>query len=447
MKPYGEQITDLEHTRAAVVAQREAIQTKASDEGRTKDDTERESFEELTTKIAGIDQELADLQLLEKTVRTAVKPVNGESAKAASESRGGYVPVQVKANVEKGTAYTRYIMATAAGRGDYFKTLEYAKQWPDTPEVELMVKAAVVAGSTTDATWAGPLVVTTPLNEFLELLRPRTLLGSIPGLRRVPFNVSVPSQTAGGTYGWVGQKAPKPVTAPAYASVTVPFAKAAGIIVISEELAKLSTPPAEGLVREEMIAGMSQFLDTQFVDPAVAAVANVSPASITNGASTAAASGPTSANAKADLAASVAVFTAANIPLAGSVWLMNDSNAFGISMSVNALGQPLFPAMSIAGGTIMGIPVVVSNNVGNRVILVHAPSILVADEGGMRIDVSREATVQMDSAPANPPDATTVYVSLWQANLIGLRVERMITWIRARTAAVRYISAAAYAGT
>jgi hypothetical protein len=40
-----------------------------------------------------------------------------------------------------------------------------------------------------------------------------------------------------------------------------------------------------------------------------------------------------------------------------------------------------------------------------------------------------------------------VLVSLWQNNLVGLRAERMITWKRARTAAVRYISAAAYVGT
>jgi len=95
----------------------------------------------------------------------------------------------------------------------------------------------------------------------------------------------------------------------------------------------------------------------------------------------------------------------------------------------------------------MGIPVIVSNNVGNRVILVHAPSILFADEGGVQIDVSREASIQMDSAPSNPSDATTVLVSLWQRNLVGLRAERMITWIRARTAAVTYISAASYNGT
>ena len=192
---------------------------------------------------------------------------------------------------------------------------------------------------------------------------------------------------------------------------------------------------------------MGQFLDTQFNDPAVAAVANVNPASITNGAATAAATAVTGTAAKADLAGRVAVFTAAAIPLDGSVWLMSDSNAFGLGLSVNGLGQPLFQGMSITGGSIFGIPVIVSNNVSNRVILMHAPSTLYADEGGVSIDASREASVQMDSAPANPADATTVYVSLWQRNLVGLRAERMITWIRARSAAVTYLTGCAYNGT
>ena len=113
---------------------------------------------------------------------------------------------------------------------------------------------------------------------------------------------------------------------------------------------------------------------------------------------------------------------------------------------LNALGQPLFPGMSQQGGSILGIPVIVSNNVGNRIILVHAPSILYADEGGVQLDVSREASVQMDSAPSNPSDATTVLVSFWQRNLVGLRAERFISWTKARSAAVTYLTAASYTG-
>jgi HK97 family phage major capsid protein len=451
-----EQITQFSNTRAAKAARMTELMTKAADAGTTLDQEQTDEYDGLALEVKSIDAHIVRLRDQEKlnlVVATPITPTVDQTK--AGEMRGGNLPIiTVRPNVPKGTSFTRMCMAMAAGKGDSYQTLQYAKQWKDsTPEVEQMVehmwrsKAAVAAGVTTDSTWAGPLVVTQPLNEFLEMLRPRTLLGRIPGLRQVPFNVSVPTQTTGGTYGWVGQNKPKPVTKADYATVTVPFAKAAGIIVLSEELVMLSTPSAENLVREEMIAGMGTFLDQQFNDPAVTAVANVNPAAITVGASTAAASGVTAAAAKADIAASIAVFTAANVPLDGSVWLMNDSNAFGLSISLNALGQPLFPGMTAQGGTLFGMPVIVSNNVSTRVILLHAPSILYADEGGVRIDVSREASVQMDSAPTDTVDATTVYLSLWQRNLVGLKAERFITWIRARTAAVRYITAAAYVGS
>lgn len=450
-----EQITGLEHKRAADFARLTEIQTSATADGNTKDAAQREEFDTLKLTIKTIDAELVDLHDMEKlqiVKATPIKPVT-EIEKAAA-LRGGNTPViHVTSQLPKGTAFTRMVMALVRGKGDSYQTLQHARSWSDTPEVEQMIqhmwneKAAVAPGTTTDATWAGPLAVRQPIAEFLELLRARTLLGQISGFRQVPFNVSVGSQTGGGTYAWVGQGLAKPVTAAAYAAVTLDFAKAAGIIVISMELAKLSTPSAEGLVREELLGGMGAFLDVQLVDPAVAAVANLNPASITNGAATIVASGVTGAAAKLDLASRVATFAAANIPLLGSVWLMSDSNAFGLGLSVNPLGQPLFPGVTIAGGSIFGIPVIVSNNVGNRVVLVHAGSILYADEGGVQIDVSRETSIQMDSAPDSPATSTTVLVSMFQNNLIALRAERMINWKRARTAAVTYISAAAYIGT
>jgi hypothetical protein len=44
----------------------------------------------------------------------------------------------------------------------------------------------------------------------------------------------------------------------------------------------------------------------------------------------------------------------------------------------------------------------------------------------------------------SPADATTVYVSLWQNNLVGLRAERFINWKRGLDAAVKYVSGATY---
>lgn len=450
-----EQITQFSNLRASKNARMVEMMAKAAEGGVTLDADQEIEYDTLSREVKSIDAHLTRLAEQERLSLQTATPIPSTTTThaGASEIRGGATVttpvIQVKANVPKGTAFTRFAMAMASGKGDYMRTMERAKSWTSTtPEVELMVKAAVAAGSTTDATWAGPLAVVQPaVDEFLELLRPRTLIGRIPGMRRVPFNTSVPAQTTGGTYAWVGQNKPKPVTKADYSTVTLTFAKAAGIIVLTEELVKLSTPSAEGLVREEMIAGMQQFLDGQFTDPAVAAVANVSPASITNGAGTAAASGVTGAAAKADLAAAVATFTAADIPLEGAVWLMSESNAFGLGLALNALGQPLFPGVGQNGGSIFGIPVVVTNAVSNRIVLMHAPSILYADDGGVSIDVSREASIQMDSSPTDVVDATTVYVSLWQRNLVGLKAERFITWLRARTAAVRVITAAAYNGT
>ena len=178
-----------------------------------------------------------------------------------------------------GAAFVRAMMAILRSKGDTMRALDYAKAWKDsTPEVELMVKAAVAPGDTVNPAWAGALVqIRQAENEFLELLRPATIIGKITNLRQVPFNTQVPLQTGGGTYGWVGQGAAKPVTKLALTTTAIQFSKAAGIIVITEELAKLSSPSAEAIVRADMIAGIAQFLDAQFIDLAVVAVRNVSP--------------------------------------------------------------------------------------------------------------------------------------------------------------------------
>ena len=77
----------------------------------------------------------------------------------------------------EGTALSRYLMAKALGRGDAFRAKMIAERWRDTPQVhqclddELQRKAAVAAGTTSDATWAGPLAVHGIAREALTLIR------------------------------------------------------------------------------------------------------------------------------------------------------------------------------------------------------------------------------------------------------------------------------------
>jgi HK97 family phage major capsid protein/HK97 family phage prohead protease len=433
-----EHIAKLEGARVTKAARMTEIMTKSADDGATLDDEARKEYDGLALDVKTLDGDLERLRNLEKVQLAAATPITPTTdPKIASDLRGGHV--QVKSNAPKGAAFVRASMALLRSRGDSMRALEYAKAWKDTPEVEILVKAAVAPGDTTTPAWAGALVtVNNAQGEFLELLRPATILGKVPNLRQVPFNTQVPLQTGGGTYGWVGQGAPKPVGKLALTTTNLGFSKAAGIIVITMELAKLSSPSAEAVVRADMIAGIAGFLDQQFIDPAVVLVPNVSPASITNGAGTAASSD----NASTDLQTILAHFSAANLPLGGITLIMSETNALAMGMKRDAMGNKVFPSMGVAGGSAEGISVIASNAAGQNVIGLSGNNILYADEGGIAIDVSTEASVIMDSDPANAvaPSLT----NFWQNNLVGLRAERMINWLRARQEAVYYLTGAAY---
>ena len=71
----------------------------------------------------------------------------------------------------------------------------------------------------------------------------------------------------------------------------------------------------------------------------------------------------------------------------------------------------------------------------------YSAEILLADDGGVTIDVSREASLQMDNAPTAGAQSL---VSLWQNNMVALRAERFINWKRRRLQAVGYINSANY---
>jgi HK97 family phage major capsid protein/HK97 family phage prohead protease len=442
-KTIQEQITSFETKRAAQHARMTAIMAKSADAGATLDQAETDEYDSLAAELKAIDAHLVRLKALEATNLAKAIPITAANPDDASKQRGSVPIIQVKSNLAPGTAFIRYCQALAVTKGSIMHAVEYAKKWEDsTPEVGLVLKAAVAAGTTTDATWAGPLAPITPLAaDFLALLRPQTILGKVDTFFRVPFNISVPAQTGGGTYQWVGQGAPKPVGKLAFSTITLAILKCAGIIVITEELARTSTPSAEEVIRRDMIAGIAAFLDTQFIDPAQAPVAGVSPGSVTNGVTPITTAGPTPANARTDIQALANAMTAALIPSAGAVLILSETNALALTNALNPLGQPLFPGMAQGGGMIMGYKAIASQSAGNTVALVQPSAIFYADDGGVTIDVSREASLQMDSALDNPPLATTLLTSLWQMNLVGLRAERFINWKKARAGVVQYTAA------
>ena len=399
----GEQIKSFENKRAALAASLEEVMTKAAEEGRTRN-------------VAAV----------------ASAPV-----------------IRVEQKLDKGIGFARFAKSLAAAKGVRSEALEVARrQYPDDSRLHHVLKSAVGAGTTTDPQWAGSLSEYQEYaQDFIDYLRPQTIIGrfgqgGIPALRQVPFNIRVHAQVSGGAAGWVGEGKARPLTKFDFESITFSHAKVSAIAVLTEELIRFSSPAADALVRNALAEAVVARLDTDFVDPKKAAVADVSPASITHDVKGMASTG----NPDADAEAAFGQFVAANLQPTGAVWLMSSTNALALSMRKNALGQKEYPDMTLLGGSFQGLPVIVSQYVGDQLVLVNAPDIYLADDGGVAVDMSREASLEMQSEPTSDSSTPSPVelVSMFQTGSVAIRAERWINWRRRRTAAVAVITGVNY---
>jgi HK97 family phage major capsid protein len=312
-------------------------------------------------------------------------------------------------------------------------------RWPRSKHLDAIRKATVPAGTT--GGWGAPLSPLQPLAaEFVELVRPSTVIGRMRGFRRVPFRVRFPRQTSGALVGWVGEYRPAPVGKIDLEGETFEHSKVGGIVVISNELARSSDPAAEALIQRDLIAAVAQFTDEQFLNPAVAEVADVSPASITHNAVGIPSTGSGAAQIEADLKALVATLQDAGIQFLAPYFIMKPSTALHLAGLKGANGERVFPGVNVLGGEIWGVPVIVSASAGNQITLVDAAEILLA-EGAIELDASEEATLQMDSDPVT---GAANMVSLYQNNLMGLMATRLIRWELRRPGAAAYVSGVTY---
>jgi HK97 family phage major capsid protein/HK97 family phage prohead protease len=446
-KSLPDQIKDFEATIAAKQAERSSLMEKAGDEGRTLDQSETESYDTLGEEIKDLSAHVVRMKDMAEANKAAAKPVDAGTPTSPNTRPS---VVSVKENRPPGIGFARMAMAKILARLDSKSVMEVlAERWPSDDALKAhFTKATVPAGLTTNATWAGNLVDTTNLtSEFVEFLRPMTIIGRLPSIKRVPFNVRVTGQTTGSVAGWVGQGKPKPVTSFSTNAQTLLYTKIAAIAVITEELARFSSPSAEALVRDELARAVIERMDVDFVDPAHAAVANVNPASITNGVTALSSAGTSADNIRTDIQNLLEQFILNNQNVANLAIVMPNTLALAASILRNSLGQPEFPELGINGGTLMGIPVITSqyaanqSGYGNLVIALDQSAIFLADDGQVSLSASGEASIQMSDAPTN--DAATgtgqSLVSMYQTNSIAVRAERYINWLKARTTAVSFI--------
>lgn len=459
-----EQIKAYQAERAAKVEEMKKLLQKSEESGETLDEADSEACDTLEKEIETIDKHLKRLSTLQKLEdNTEVKsagatPVgSGESEKTATEARTS-VPAQIrlKPNHEKGIAFARLAKSMGLAKGNLMQAAKIAEtRFADDPRIaSILNKGAVAAGTTSDSTWAGPLVgdESSVFADFAEYLRPMTILGkfgmgNLPSLRRVPFRTRLVGQTSGGNGYWVGEGAPKPLTKFDFTDTTLAPLKVAAISVATMELLRDSSPSADSILRDQLAAAVTERLDIDFIDPDKSASAGVSPASITNGVTPIASAGNTADDVREDISALLGTYIEANNTPTNGVLVMSSITALRLSLMQNPLGQAEFPGINMSGGMLFGFPVIVSQYVqpdssGHYVVMVNASDIYLGDEGDVMVDFSSEASLQMADDPTNnsaTPTATTM-VSMFQTNSVAFRAERTINWSKRRASAVALLT-------
>lgn len=434
---------------------------KSVESGETFDQADQEEFDSLKADIEALEKHIERTEFAIKASLSTAKPVDGTTEKGADQSRGeAFTSIRVKATqqLDKGIGFARLARCKALSKMDNVPAYEVAKaHYGEESAVFGILKAAVAAGTTTQTTWAAPLVgdESTVYADFVEYLRPMTILGrmgqnGVPGPRVVPFRTRLITQTSGGSGYWVGEGAPKPLTKFDFTGTTLEPLKVANIAVVTMELLRDSSPSAEAIVRDSLAAALAERLDIDFVDPTKTAVNGVSPASITNGVTPIASSGTDADAVRCDIATLLQSYAAANNPPTTGVLVMSANLAIALMGLRNALGQREFPDISMNGGFLEGFPVVTSqylsgfaDSAGEYVFMINAADVYLGDMGGVTVDMSDQASLQFLDNPTNNATGSTTatsMISLWQTNCVGFRAERTINWAKRRSSAVAVLS-------
>lgn len=290
----------------------------------------------------------------------------------------------------------------------------------DHQALDITERAAVVVTSSTGVTTFNETVA----SNVISLLAPQSATTAIfsralgVSLDNV-YGVMIPTVTASGSgVAFVAQGAPIPVKQFSFTGPTLTSQKVGLIVGFTRELIEHSN--ADLLVRALLAENLSLGLDTILLD--ATAGDTVRPAGLRNGVSAITA---TTGGGSAAMIGDLANLAAAVAPIAGDQILFVASPKQAVKINLYRTAP-------------LPYPVIASSGLADGVVVALGTTNVLAVAGGSdppRIQVSNETTLMFDdSAPAaistagTPPTISAPVKSLYQQDLIALRLTCDITW-------------------
>ena len=429
-------------------------------ENRSFTDVERTELAQLDADIEQLNDDIMVARHNERQAAGATRVRTGtDDPDGQRQSRGPTILVRKEDPEDKfrGQSFVRLAIAKAASalmlkQGNFVPAGDIAKQrWGNThPKLVQYIRAAVAGAGTGSGEWGAELAQsdTRYTGDFIEFLYGLTVFDRLP-LRPVPPRIHVKGQDGAATGYWVGESKAIPVSKADFSDVELTPLKVGALAVCSKEWIRDSSPSGELYVRDTIGEASAQRVDTTFFS-ATAASAGVSPAGMLNGLTALVPSGADEAAVRADMQALAYPFVT-NKMASGLVFVMNPAQGLALGSFVNTFSQPAFPGINENGGTFMGRPVFVGDNVTpGDIILMRPRDIWKIGDTGVELDLSDVATIEMNDAPAGASDTPTAMashtVSMFQTESVAFKVVRGINFAKRRSTAVTVLSNAEYGG-
>ena len=301
-----------------------------------------------------------------------------------------------------------------------------ASRWVDGFAVAKAAQSAITTGD----------IGTPEAIEYLNAVREKSVLGGMAEIRSVPFNKRMLARANGVIGNFVAEFAPAPFQKVVLAGSTLESKKVVVLIATTDEAMQAESLAAETGLQTDCEIGCVGAIDQAFLDPANAG-SDASPAAVTYGAPTIAATN----DAAADLKALVSAFAG---DMASSYLVTDPTTATALAMVRDANGSFLFPDAGPRGGSILGIPLLVSrysprDSSGGQIALIDAFGIALAMDG-IELSQSGNTSLVMTATPDSPAEM----VSMFQTNTVALRAVIHANWVNQRIGGVAVITGANY---
>jgi HK97 family phage major capsid protein len=330
--------------------------------------------------------------------------------------------------------FAEYATALMRAKGNPVTALREAEANGAPQRVKATLKAAVAGATSSGADELAPLRILA--EGFSATLANSAFDAVLADAHVAPLHVRFSVVTSDATAAVANEGAAKRMSSISLGTGTLSARKAATLVAISEELLRFNS--AVGLIETSLRNGVAAAVDSIFLTALIAGTTPIASA------------GASAANAMNDIRRAL---DAATVTANSRFHLIVSPTTAArmATMTTATIGGFAFPTLTVNGGTLAGVKVHASDALTTQAVLVDANA-LVAAADPVEVRVSRDASVQKDSAPTQtiaagspPAPVASTTVSAFQTNSSVVIAERRFGWALVRATAVQSLSGVAWA--